>query len=1251
MAIHYAQTVVTQLWNSNSVLPSPFRPRAMYVLTAYNDATDRVNYLVGMVVQNTASSRRTYSDYLQVHRLLDEGPWVRADASIAANGYDFVVIPHTGAASQLDFPHTLRSQWTSSDDFGPGTAAAGSIHSSGWMNNATFRDRSTQVTRAQWNAFTNFAIEYSLNRRQGGSTSTRGRTLFNTNAPHTIGRPAPPPPVVTATWHDIYRLGSNLAAPAPPQPPPAVVDNGLGSLKVTALSATTARATWTRPALTDVDSRGRAESLSHIQGAIYRIDTDPEQLVNNLLLRYNSARDTLSPLDMSSLVPGATYRIILTPWYRGRFSSPGTTRSADWTQPAAPVPLTPANRALRATPTNLTYSWDAVEGADYQVQWRLGFGSRTTISGITGTSTTFAPAGIRAGQVYRARVRARVLGTWSGWSSESAATVPAAATWKDIYLMGSNLAAPVPLWYDIYRMGRPLPAWQDVYRMGSNLAPPEPSWKDIYLMGRAIPGYQDIYTLGERLAAWQDVYALGRRFGADLVAPENLRAVAIGETAIVMAWDPVEGATGYDLDRRVGQGGISRDISTRPGAVVRGLQRGTTYTFRVRARDGDREGPYSDTLDVTTRGGLRFQDIYEMGRPLGAWQDVYTMGTPLLGWADVYTMGEPLGGWQDVYTMGEGLGGWTDVYRMGRPIGGPASITDPGVTLAIEQPDGSFEDAAVDLLRASVRQGRLEATHLAKVQTMQMQLTLRNDEGQYGPGKLLPNRRVHFSLAGVPVARGWVRAVQPDTDHGTGWRTATVTCEGVLGRLARAQHELSLFVTDTVRTNEVVHSILDQSKWPAELRDIQRGQTRLNPAHYVGVLSSRAIHRALPSLRAMEDAELGLLHEGLGDTLHFQGRFHRELDTAPVEMFLGNLENAVPAEATTQVTENWDNVYTSIGVGLSQAIVQAERRIWELKRPVLFAVGDTMLIDLVTTDEDNLDNRAVRSVVEWTDLDPSHVEGIQVTLTERTRTRTLVTAVTAGKLTKLELHGRGVGLHRDTQIPEIVDDDAVALYDRRVLDLPISFVGDGLNTAGDGFKDARANVQLLLYRYSRPPLTGRVQSDPLTFPKLLEAYGVSKRVSADSGAGVPAAVYFQEGRDIQYEANNGWATVTHAISRRPPATPLQDVRDRIQVERPGWNNIGRQVVLGDHLHVAAMYVFTPRASTEDEDQVLQLLLDGEVIRSWAPQDIPQGNVGGELAAVVQGPGTLQWQGRVLTGFVFRVDRQQTVVMTVDPGPR
>lgn len=115
----------------------------------------------------------------------------------------------------------------------------------------------------------------------------------------------------------------------------------------------------------------------------------------------------------------------------------------------------------------------------------------------------------------------------------------------------------------------------------------------------AAPGETGNYTL--------TLACSGTGGGNAPAAPSNLRATALSSTEVDLEWnDNSNNETGFRVEGRAGNGafqdlgGVSANAT---GAIITNLDPGTTYTFRVRARNANGDSPYSNQATVTTPGG------------------------------------------------------------------------------------------------------------------------------------------------------------------------------------------------------------------------------------------------------------------------------------------------------------------------------------------------------------------------------------------------------------------------------------------------------------------------------------------------------------------------------------------------------------------------------------------------------------------------------------------------------------------------
>jgi len=110
-----------------------------------------------------------------------------------------------------------------------------------------------------------------------------------------------------------------------------------------------------------------------------------------------------------------------------------------------------------------------------------------------------------------------------------------------------------------------------------------------------------------------DAGAVERRATETPAAPTNLRAVP-GDGAISLTWDPVEGASSYNVYLAQEAGVTKENYQSKPGGAritgilnplyqVSGLQNGVTYYFVVTAVNETGESPESEEVSATPQGG------------------------------------------------------------------------------------------------------------------------------------------------------------------------------------------------------------------------------------------------------------------------------------------------------------------------------------------------------------------------------------------------------------------------------------------------------------------------------------------------------------------------------------------------------------------------------------------------------------------------------------------------------------------------
>ena len=89
----------------------------------------------------------------------------------------------------------------------------------------------------------------------------------------------------------------------------------------------------------------------------------------------------------------------------------------------------------------------------------------------------------------------------------------------------------------------------------------------------------------------------------EVTAPSNVRLVSSDMTSLVFAWDEVKGADFYVARLEAADGSLvpGGQTSTKETSIkYEDLEKETSYTFMVRAKVGDTDSPYTDTITAKT---------------------------------------------------------------------------------------------------------------------------------------------------------------------------------------------------------------------------------------------------------------------------------------------------------------------------------------------------------------------------------------------------------------------------------------------------------------------------------------------------------------------------------------------------------------------------------------------------------------------------------------------------------------------------
>ena len=369
--------------------------------------------------------------------------------------------------------------------------------------------------------------------------------------------------------------------------------------------------------------------------------------------------------------------------------------------------------------------------------------------------------------------------------------------------------------------------------------------------------------------------------------------------------------------------------------------------------------------------------------------------------------------------------------------------------------------------------------------------------------------------------------------------------------------------------------------------------------------------------------------------------FHRELDPRAPEFSLGSDPNSLRVLGTVNPEDSWDNIRTVVQVAADRAVVETEGKVYERNQPLTIPATISTLVPSVTTficdlgsQPDNRVKSYVQSVIGWSAIKPAHFEfqragvvaslGLTIVLLKRGRKRTTVTITNTGAtatLTKLELHGFGVALYGDLTVPDLDDPYAVALYGRRILSLPASFIGDGLNEGDEddnAILEGNVHARLLLLRYARPQIHGRLRIDCLGSNRGIQAMvgiNISDPIDVEANTGMPAGRYRVEGGTFQFDAGTGLAEMGINVSKRGEAHYLRDhALNFAPPDNAVWHDVdipSFSFIRGEFYIVAVLVAFPSGTRVLDGGGPVLRLRFGvgataPVIKTWIETSIPIG---------------------------------------------
>lgn len=254
---------------------------------------------------------------------------------------------------------------------------------------------------------------------------------------------------------------------------------------------------------------------------------------------------------------------------------------SNWSTLVTAVTLPSIPQHLRATVaiSQISIAWDEVPGASgYDIE----------VDGAVlnnGANTTYSHIGLEVNTEHTYRVRAKnglVIGAWSGKITRSTLSgIPvnlrASATGNEITVTWDMVVGAMG--YDVEVDGQ-------IVDNGLNLA---------YIHSGLLPYSEHAYRVRARNAGGNGPWTELIKQITTLGKPENIVLIPT-VNAIALTWDAVNGAAGYDL---VVDGELI-DVGNEASYTHDGLTPFSWHVYRVRAKNADVVGEWSDTLTKAT---------------------------------------------------------------------------------------------------------------------------------------------------------------------------------------------------------------------------------------------------------------------------------------------------------------------------------------------------------------------------------------------------------------------------------------------------------------------------------------------------------------------------------------------------------------------------------------------------------------------------------------------------------------------------
>ncbi len=295
--------------------------------------------------------------------------------------------------------------------------------------------------------------------------------------------------------------------------------------------------------------------------------------------------------------------------------------------------------ATALSPTSIRLTWTAPDDnglalTGYRLERKAGpplrraeqrpdpdTGSFTLVSStIAGSATTYTDTGLAPGTKYTYRLVAVNAGGDSPWSNDPSATTdpirPEPVTDLTAAKDADNGAREINLsWTAPHDNGADITSYTlqrkagsgDYANVSTTIAGAATSYSDTGLTPATAYTYQILAVNSEGNSAWSNDPS-ETTDNAPPAAVTNLAATSVGANTIGLSWTApaAHGAaiTGYTLQRKTGSGdyenvstSIAASATTHPDL---GLTPATAYTYRIRARNAEGEGAWSNEDDATT---------------------------------------------------------------------------------------------------------------------------------------------------------------------------------------------------------------------------------------------------------------------------------------------------------------------------------------------------------------------------------------------------------------------------------------------------------------------------------------------------------------------------------------------------------------------------------------------------------------------------------------------------------------------------